>query len=443
MRIFIIFLISITSSVYTFGQIIIKGEISNSNSKELSINYLNQRSAAKAKINKGNFKLEVNLEQGYYNLKIGNESASIYLVPKDNLFITLDAEKFDETIKFSGIGSKRNNYLAKKQLITERAMENTNDFYGGTEEKYLQNISELNSKITDELKISNSEKSFIDDELKSIKYSQLLNLINYETFQDFYFGNKITASESFLSPLKNINFDNENEFQKQPYYRYLVSSKWKKDIEKAKDYSEKNKIFHSITSKSIKIDLLINFYYSISKDRTKAQDYFKLIKNNLPNNDFVKMAREKLKTTLKIKKGVKSPSFTYKDYNNKTHSLSDFKGKYVFIDVWATWCGPCVKQIPYLKELEHLYSNKDIVFVSISVDRPEAYEKWKKMISEKKLGGVQLFADKSFDSKFIKAYGISSIPRFILLDKEGKILNENTDKPSTEKLKNTLKALFE
>ena len=146
--------------------------------------------------------------------------------------------------------------------------------------------------------------------------------------------------------------------------------------------------------------------------------------------------------TLKIKKGTESPKFTFKDISNKVYSLDDFKGKYVFIDVWATWCGPCLKQIPALKELEHIYKDKDIVFVSISVDISDAYNKWKKMVDEKELGGIQLFADNSFESKFIKAYGISSIPRFIIVDKEGKIYDENADKPSTESLKTTLDSLL-
>ena len=64
-------------------------------------------------------------------------------------------------------------------------------------------------------------------------------------------------------------------------------------------------------------------------------------------------------------------------------------------------------------------------------------------MDEKELGGIQLFADNSFKSKFIKAYGISSIPRFIIVDKEGKIYDENADKPSTESLKTTLDSLLD
>jgi thiol-disulfide isomerase/thioredoxin len=429
-------------STLAFSQITIKGVIDNSNEKEISINYLNQRSAKKVAIKNEAFDLTNNLKQGYYTLKIGNESASIYLSPGDDLSITLDAEKFDETISFKGEGANRNNYLVKKFLITEKVTENTEDFYSGSENDYLKKIIELNSKIKYELGKSNSEDFFIESETKSLRYDFLLDIHNYESLQDYYFGKKVVASDSFLAPLKAINYDNSEEFEKQPYYRYLSSSKWKKDIEKANGYKEKNQILRNIKSDNIKIDLIISFYYSISNDINTAQDYFDLIKNYIPNSDFTKMASEKLKTTLRIKKGIKSPQFSFKNVNDKTYSLNDFKGKYVFIDVWATWCGPCIKQMPALKELEHKYQNKEIVFVSISVDKKEAYDKWRKMVLEKNLGGIQLFANNSFDSKFIKKYGISSIPRFIIIDKEGKIYDENADKPSTELLKATLNSLL-
>ena len=268
--------------------------------------------------------------------------------------------------------------------------------------------------------------------MKSLNYSYLFGIQNYKSLQDYYFGKKIEVSDSFLSPLKDINYDDENEFTTQPYYSYLVSSKWKKDIEHEDGFVNMNKKLHTINSISIKIDLLISFYYSISKDIKKAEDYFKLIKNNTSNKQFIAAAKEKLKAVLKNKKGAKSPLFTFKDVENKTYSLSDFKGKYVFIDIWATWCGPCLQQIPALKKLEHQYQDKDIVFVSISVDKASAHDKWKRMVKEKEMVGIQLFADNSFDSKFIKAYSITSIPRFIIIDKEGNIYDGNADKPSTE-----------
>ncbi|MGV3510224.1 MAG: TlpA family protein disulfide reductase, partial [Sphingobacteriaceae bacterium] len=101
--------------------------------------------------------------------------------------------------------------------------------------------------------------------------------------------------------------------------------------------------------------------------------------------------------------------------------------------VWATWCVPCIKEIPALKTLEEKYHSEPIKFVSISVDNKKDKGKWEAYVASNKLKGIQLFADKDFGSEFIKAYGINSIPRFILLDPDGKIISSNTLRPSHPK----------
>ncbi|WP_299115376.1 TlpA disulfide reductase family protein [uncultured Winogradskyella sp.] len=141
-------------------------------------------------------------------------------------------------------------------------------------------------------------------------------------------------------------------------------------------------------------------------------------------------------------KGDTSPVFSYESVDGKIISLEDLKGKYVYIDVWATWCSPCIKQVPYLRVLEERYHNKNIVFVSISVDKEKVKDTWKQFIIDKQLGGIQLFADKSFDSDFMNAYAVNSIPRFILIDPEGKIIDSEAPRPSFEKTRVLLDELL-
>ena len=141
--------------------------------------------------------------------------------------------------------------------------------------------------------------------------------------------------------------------------------------------------------------------------------------------------------------GTPSPAFVdYENFNGEATSLEDLKGSYVYIDVWATWCGPCIAEIPSLKKLESEYHDKNISFVSISIDdakrhggsMEKAHEKWQKMVEEEELGGVQLFAPNGWKSDFIEAYKIQGIPRFILVDPEGKIVSASAPRPSSEQL---------
>ncbi|WP_346882068.1 TlpA disulfide reductase family protein [uncultured Algibacter sp.] len=140
--------------------------------------------------------------------------------------------------------------------------------------------------------------------------------------------------------------------------------------------------------------------------------------------------------------GKESPKFVdYENYAGGSTSLEDLKGKYVYIDVWATWCGPCKMEIPFLKEVEKQYHNKNIEFVSISVDKEVDYDKWKTMITEKELSGIQLIADNDFKSTFVKDYKINGIPRFILIDPQGKIIDAEAPRPSNDKLIDLFKEL--
>ena len=143
---------------------------------------------------------------------------------------------------------------------------------------------------------------------------------------------------------------------------------------------------------------------------------------------------------VKFAKGKPSPKFAnFENYSGGKTSMDDLKGKYVYIDVWATWCGPCKKQIPFLKEIEKQYEHKNIEFVSISTDKRNKYDAWRKMIEDKQMGGVQLYAGE--DRSFSKEYQINSIPRFILIDPDGNIVDSDAPRPSDPRLKELFNSL--
>ena len=128
--------------------------------------------------------------------------------------------------------------------------------------------------------------------------------------------------------------------------------------------------------------------------------------------------------------GKPSPDFKGVDVNGKEYTLADFRGKYVYIDVWATWCGPCRQEIPYLKKLDEDYKDAQIVFLSLSVDQDKA--KWEKMVKEQSMSGVQLHIGQN--SSFQQAYKIEGIPHFILLDREGRIIDKKMSRPSMDEV---------
>lgn len=130
-----------------------------------------------------------------------------------------------------------------------------------------------------------------------------------------------------------------------------------------------------------------------------------------------------------LRAGRPSPDFSFPDINGNTICLADLRGKYVYIDCWATWCVPCKGEIPHLKKLEETFHGMNIAFVSISCDRDKA--KWESMVKEQQLTGIQLWGDE--DNAFLRKYRVSSIPRFIFIGPDGRIINPDMTRPSDPK----------
>lgn len=161
-------------------------------------------------------------------------------------------------------------------------------------------------------------------------------------------------------------------------------------------------------------------------DIAKAGELLPLYRAKVREASKVKALEKLCSKWARIAPGQLSPDFACPDPSGKVVGLSDLKGKYVYIDVWATWCGPCCAELPHLQKLEQKFATRNIAFVSISCDWNK--EAWNKMIREKQLGGIQLNGGENSD--FMKAYMITGIPRFILLNREGKILNADMSRPS-------------
>ena len=174
----------------------------------------------------------------------------------------------------------------------------------------------------------------------------------------------------------------------------------------------------------------------LDKDFTGHQQKELINFKNYVEKDYL----EKNYNKLFLAKGMESPTFNnYENFKGGTSSLNDFKGMYVYIDLWATWCNPCKMQIPYLQKIEKQFHNKNIAFVSISLDAKKDYDVWRDLITSKNMGGVQLYA--KGDKTFPTAYRVRTIPRFVLIDPSGNIVEADAPAPSEPQLLTLLNSL--
>jgi thiol-disulfide isomerase/thioredoxin len=285
-------------------------------------------------------------------------------------------------------------------------------------------VVDSNGKFSDTLKITDGVHAIVNGNDRITLY--LKN--GYDLDLEFK-GEKFSNGISFKGNGSETNnfMEDKRSFYLSSFANPKTYFKLDKDAYTAK-INEAKTLLKGFKDKATNLDSIIE-----KMDARNDEMFFGYIESN-----YEKMHQN----LIRFGKGKPSPLFVnYENFKGGTTSLVDLRGKYVYLDIWATWCAPCKKEIPFLKSLDKEYHGKNIVFVSISVDKQSAYETWKKMVKEEELGGVQLYADNNFESEFITEYGINAIPRFILLDPAGNIVDSDAPRPSDPELRVLLNEL--
>ncbi|WP_435416424.1 TlpA family protein disulfide reductase [Polaribacter aestuariivivens] len=432
---------------------LISGKIENTDAEKITI-YSQFDTSQKTEINiaaNGTFSDTLKMDTDFYIFREGKNSTILYAPNGSDVNITYNAKEKDSTITFKGNTTAINNYLIEKKRLSKDLISDNKTLYSKEEAAFKEEILAAKSAKENLLvKTDAIPEDFKIKENKHINYEYLATLNNYPSYHGYYIRNRdFKASENFLDELKNVEIENESDFLYSSYYRNIVGSKLR---EKANDLVEKDstlsrdiaylKAISELKSQKMKNKLLFeDALYGITYT-DNLEEYYAIFSENSTNeknNEKIAVDYKKLKS---LAKGNPSPQFTnYENNAGGTKSLSDLKGKYVYIDVWATWCGPCIAEIPSLKKIEKEFHDKNIQFLSISIDEEKDHDKWKKMIVDRELGGMQLMADNNWESQFIEDYMIKGIPRFILLDPQGNIVTANAPRPSNEKLVTLLNEL--
>lgn len=173
-------------------------------------------------------------------------------------------------------------------------------------------------------------------------------------------------------------------------------------------------------------------------DVNQLDSMLALFDKRLDSSVYTQGLKEKVQILRNVEIGKIAPDFTLNDTTGNPVSLSSFKGKYVLIDFWAAWCGPCRRENPNNVKLYNEYKSKGFEILGVSFDTER--EKWVKAINDDKLTWPQVSDLNGWKSAAGKLYGVSAIPHTVLLDKEGVIVAKNlVGEPLKEKIKELLK----
>ena len=407
----------------------LSGEITNPNSDKITIRGNGYIKVIDVNTN-GTFDDTLVVKEGDFTFYDTKESTAMYLAPGYRLDISFDGKEFDETLKYSGIGERPNNFNASYFLFNEKNELDYETYKKIENQEYFDYESKTYASIMKLLKESEIEnEQFLASQADKFRFKMLNNLIT-KLGEDYFTGKTKGIITQYLdTEIDKIDFKDSVMFASNNDYRsflssYFVSGLTNGDLKTLELYNEE---LLEMQKKSIVTTLKRGIsFYNMEKLDVYYQTYVKLV----PNDKGINRIKEKYERIKTLKKGSPSPSFNYPDTSGKNVSLESLKGKLVYVDVWATWCGPCKAQIPFLKQLEEKYREEDIAFVSLSIDQLKNISKWKDMIVDKQLEGIQIIADKAWRSKFVTDYVIEGIPRFILIDKYGNLMDPMAPRPA-------------
>ncbi|QES88570.1 TlpA disulfide reductase family protein [Rhizosphaericola mali] len=171
---------------------------------------------------------------------------------------------------------------------------------------------------------------------------------------------------------------------------------------------------------SVASTLIILDNYVINPNRKKASYFYQLLSEKNKKSEYGLKIKAYIEAVKNIAVGKIAPDFTLSDTNGNLIHLKNYRGKYVFLDFWASWCGPCRQSHPLMKELFKKYGIKNISFISVSMDVSKS--SWINAIRTDKLDWIQLNDSLSMNGYVAETYGIRSLPFNVFINKEGKII---------------------
>ena len=442
----------------------ISGQIANATLEQVELYYIkdfvtNERESVFLDLDEnGSFSGSLPLTQGQFaQLKIGMREIPLYLLPGSEIKLSLDADFPDVAPLLEG----------KKVLESAFLVEYNNEILPNHSRSFF--IGEISAKTPEEffvaLENSFSEKlSFLSKHANFSEFdkefvARLENIFKYEKLELLMLFPRVWVSsnpegelvlpDNYFDFLTAEDIFNDAAAQSRPYFGFATEylSKCVADNKGVSDdmqvslennFSFANEVFTGKTREAMvakgMLDLLRygNFnraveLYSRFKEKVPSGFYF----------DFVTAEHDKIAATAP---GSPAPDFTLVDIDGNTVSMADFRGKVVYLDFWASWCGPCMRQMPFMKELKKRMEGKDVVFLYISVDEdPEA---WKKTVAEKEIEGVHLNVP-GRQHPVPVAYAVRGIPKFMLIGRDGTIIDNVAPRPSSNAIDQAILSALE
>lgn len=394
----------------------------------------------------------------YINIRNGDNylRISVNLTKDYDLRLTGDARTMDtfyKSAKWSGKGAAINAfYFAMEGFRQDRDYESKEDF-----DQWFRN----NKRKTDSL-YKHYERIYSDNKdphyqffKKIIDYQiqfKRLNALSFHAYQELLDKQSSAEVKKYISDnfpddiLKDIS---DSRYLDSEAYRYLMGydfsylfylvksdNKIRSTVPDSNYIRSFDKIIRTyegeareyVMDRFIQINLLAssNSYPEFKSRAVITAPYLQYIKNGMRHTRIAQSVNEMQAKLSQVKQGDVAPAFSLPDSIGHIYQLTDFRGKVIVLDFWASWCGPCRKETPYFQTLYNRYkSNNQLAFISIAVhDKKPA---WLKALQKDQPGWLQLY---DYEGRTASDYFANAIPKFVIIDKNGRLIEFHAPGPS-------------
>jgi thiol-disulfide isomerase/thioredoxin len=379
------------------------------------------------------------LETATYELHAGTQQVAIFFGSRDSLHVDLTALKEDYKLQFSGTRAAESEFM---QHNARPDFSFANRFASASESTPEKFADDVISQIDGEYKSATRYHTpdnigmapdFLAYYRKMLEVEALRQLeIEYPKTYVMYHPNATLKYPASVDSLRHsISFSDAALINLPGYLEYTA------DYIRAKSgrSSNRDSAFAALSSGLLKNDALREAIFlrfarerlRMLPDTSARQQFVQAAFTRISNVGYRQRLQGDLAQLNSLMRGRPAPDFAASATGGTAFTLSQFRGRYVVLDVWATWCGPCRRESPLFEEMAERYTGERLLFAAVSVD--EDRNAWKREALFKSERVLQLHIDNALES-FLKPYAIEGIPRFILIDPSGRIVNAAMPPPS-------------
>lgn len=397
------------------------------------------------------------------NLDHGNNQISLYLEPGDSIHISFDNWDMENTLQLSGTSRsvQQNKYLINLQKEMQPYLSGNNSmhyFRDLNETEYAQHAEELKNKqerfFKNYGKNTTFSKSFERYAMAEINYTWASSLLNYPAYHQF-FNNRETPlilDEKYYRFLRKVKYKELVDLNSSAYRDFLDAFINYKLENSSKSVNVLHRYFYKNRIEVIKQELSGDaLHYMLAQTFISAYQrgqlfdlarYVELFLESAALESYKDSVDKLYKIASTLRPGQIAPTFQLETLDGKLISFDDLKGKVLYIDFWATWCGPCKKEIEHAKKLKERFSSDEVIFVYISLDDEKDKDMWQWFVQQNNIEGLHLIAKGGFNSEIAKAYNITGVPTFYLIDQDGKIASNTPKRPSQAGVEQEIQAII-